>query len=149
MKIRHILVPSDLSPHGIRPVQPIAELALELGAKITLLHVLVDLKVAPLGAPLAPMVSSSATDREVREARAKLDEQRAMIAGRADVDSVVIRASDVARAIVHYAKEHAIDLIAVSTHGHTGLRHLALGSVAEAVLRLSEVPVISFHRPKG
>jgi nucleotide-binding universal stress UspA family protein len=36
------------------------------------------------------------------------------------------------------------DLVAMSTHGRTGLTHLLLGSVAEQVLRASPVPVLLF-----
>ena len=39
------------------------------------------------------------------------------------------------------------DLIAIGTHGRTGLKHLLLGSVAERVLRTSPVPVMTLRKP--
>jgi nucleotide-binding universal stress UspA family protein len=47
-----------------------------------------------------------------------------------------------APAILLYAEEHAVDLIAVATHGRGGLPRLVLGSVADKVLRAATVPVL-------
>ncbi len=44
--------------------------------------------------------------------------------------------------ICRLAGEVGIDLIVTSTHGHTGLKHLALGSTAERVVRYSPCPVL-------
>jgi hypothetical protein len=46
-----------------------------------------------------------------------------------------------AEAIVRVAREAGVDLIVMGTHGRTGLRHLLLGSVAEAVIRQVRCPV--------
>ena len=43
--------------------------------------------------------------------------------------------------IVEYAQTHNIDLIVLSSHGRSGLGRLIMGSVAEAVLRGTTVPV--------
>ena len=40
-----------------------------------------------------------------------------------------------ANSICEHAKEIGADLIIISTHGRTGLRHLLIGSVAEKVVR--------------
>ena len=60
-----------------------------------------------------------------------------------EVEGVVVRGEDVPCAIVDWAAEHGADMIALSTHGRTGFRRLILGSVAEAVLRHSSVPVLA------
>ena len=44
--------------------------------------------------------------------------------------------------IVETAKERAMDLIILATHGHTGLKHTLLGSVAERVVRHAPCPVL-------
>jgi len=46
-----------------------------------------------------------------------------------------------AEEILRYADEHDIDLILMATHGHSGIRRWAVGSVADKVLRASKVPV--------
>ena len=45
--------------------------------------------------------------------------------------------------IIRYAKEHELDMIVMSTHGHSGLSHFLLGSVTERVVRKSPCPVLT------
>ncbi len=45
--------------------------------------------------------------------------------------------------IVRYAKEVGAGAIVMGTHGRSGLKHFFMGSVAEGVLRASEIPVIT------
>lgn len=149
MNIRHVLVTTDLSPDSLRPCEPIADLARRLGARITLLHVVQDLRVAPHGAPLAPGMSAPDLEREKESARRALEEQRSTFGADLAVEPAVVSGNDTAQAIDDFAKKNGVDLIALSTHGRTGFRHLALGSVAEAVLRRSPVPVVVFPRAKS
>ena len=51
---------------------------------------------------------------------------------------MLFRSSEIAAA----AKELDADLIIISTHGHTGLKHVFLGSVTENVARLAPCPVL-------
>ena len=147
MKLEHLLLTSDLSPESLRPFQEVKELAHQLGARMTLLSVVIDLQIAPHGAPFAPAVSSPDLEKDVAHARVALEEQRAALGDEVEVTIDVVAGPDVPKAICAYAREHGVDLIAISTHGRTGLRHLALGSVAEQVIRQSTVPVLSFQRP--
>ena len=55
--------------------------------------------------------------------------------------SVLIQSGDPARTIADVAERQAVDVVAMATHGRTGLRRLVLGSVAEAVLRELTVPL--------
>ena len=48
----------------------------------------------------------------------------------------------VAEAIIQTAEKFHADLIAVGTHGRTGLNHALMGSVAERVIRQSPIPVL-------
>jgi nucleotide-binding universal stress UspA family protein len=50
--------------------------------------------------------------------------------------------------IVRFAREFGCDLLVLGTHGRTGLGHLILGSVAEAVIRAAPCPVLVV-RPVG
>ncbi|KOX94407.1 universal stress protein [Haloarcula rubripromontorii] len=52
-----------------------------------------------------------------------------------------IASGPAARAILSYSEEHDIDLIAMGTHGHSGLTRYLTGSVTETVVRHSSVPV--------
>src|SRR4051812_49113310 len=49
--------------------------------------------------------------------------------------------------IPRIADEERYDLIVVGTHGRTGLRHILLGSIAEAVVRHAHRPVLTIHEP--
>jgi len=55
---------------------------------------------------------------------------------------ITVRFGDPATAIVAAIVEEGATLVAMATHGRTGLIHLLLGSVAEQVLRQSRVPVL-------
>lgn len=50
--------------------------------------------------------------------------------------------------IVRFARDKDIDLIVMGTHGHTGLAHLFLGSVAEKVVRRAPCPVLTVRHPE-
>jgi nucleotide-binding universal stress UspA family protein len=56
--------------------------------------------------------------------------------------SVVIEAGDPAQTIADVARQQGADVVAMATHGRTGLRRLVLGSVTEAVLRELDVPLL-------
>ena len=47
-----------------------------------------------------------------------------------------------ARAILFAAESYPVDLISICTHGHSGIQHALLGSVAEALLRRSTTPIL-------
>jgi len=46
------------------------------------------------------------------------------------------------KAVLRYTREHDVDLVVIGTHGRTGFDRYMLGSVAEAVIRSSPVPVL-------
>lgn len=142
MDIKHILLTTDLSGDALRPFQPVLKLAKEIGAKVTVLHVVQDLVIAPHGAPLAPPISAPDISSFVEAAKTQLADQCQGL----EVEQAVVRHESPAKGVVEYAEEHDVDLIALSSHGRTGFRRFALGSVAETVLRRSPIPVLSFHR---
>ena len=146
MATKHILLTTDLSDEALRAFAPAFALARALAARVTVLHVVVDTPMIPHGAALAPKISAPDLPQRIEEARAVLDEHCAHLAEGIETTCEVIGHEHAARGIVDFARKHDVDLIALSTHGRTGLRRLALGSVAEAVLRHSPIPVLSYHR---
>jgi nucleotide-binding universal stress UspA family protein len=56
--------------------------------------------------------------------------------------AIEIRFGVPAEEILAVAHQEQFDLVAMATHGRSGLRRLVLGSVAEAVLRHAVVPVL-------
>jgi len=61
----------------------------------------------------------------------------------------VVRFGDPAEEIAGLARSAAVDIVAMATHGQTGLRHLLLGSVAEQVLRELSIPVLLVRPTDG
>jgi nucleotide-binding universal stress UspA family protein len=63
------------------------------------------------------------------------------------VEAVVSKAPIVGKAILSYAGEKGVSLIAIATHGHGGLGRMVFGSVADYILRESGLPMLVI-RPK-
>lgn len=143
MEINHIVVATDLSEEAARPYPDVADIARARGSRVTILHVVEYVEALPHGAPLAPPLPSPDLERRLEEARQKLESQRVDF-GDVPVKCDVIAGGNVAKAIAEYAERNHADMIAISTHGRSGFRHFVLGSVAEALLRHSTVPVLVF-----
>jgi nucleotide-binding universal stress UspA family protein len=60
----------------------------------------------------------------------------------------VLHGTEAADAIVHYARDLPTALIAMATHGRTGLARVALGSVALRVVHGSPCPVLIQRAPR-
>ena len=54
-----------------------------------------------------------------------------------------------ARRLGRYVEEHGIDLVAMGTHGRTGVERYLLGSVAERLIRTSSAPVLTVRAERG
>ncbi len=61
--------------------------------------------------------------------------------------NIVVLSGDPAEEIIKYSKLNGVDLIIMSTHGRSGFSRLMFGSVADEVIRQTEVPVLL--RPAG
>jgi nucleotide-binding universal stress UspA family protein len=63
--------------------------------------------------------------------------------------STIVSSGNAADEILKAAEEARVDLIAMSTHGRSGLRRLAFGSITDKVLHRSHVPVLMVRAPEG
>lgn len=129
--VERILVPLDGSETSAEILPLARSLAVAYGAEL-ILHGVVELpKVEPLVYP--PLLSTEVM-------RAKLEAYRAGLADvRCRTKAEIGWPVD---AILDIAAAEKVDLIAMTTHGRTGLSRLAFGSVAEAVLRRAPCPVV-------
>jgi len=117
--------------------------------KVILLKVLAPPKVdLPIGVPgetLAPVQTNAMLKRfqqEMEETPAYLEAKAVPLREKGlDVDCVVLQGIP-RQAIIDYARDNEVGLIAIATHGHTGLRHITLGSTAEYLLKHSGLPVL-------
>jgi nucleotide-binding universal stress UspA family protein len=137
MRLKNILVPTDFGESSDRAEALAAHLAKTFEAKITLLHVW-SLPIPGYAEALAwPIDSIEAAARQALEhAHGRLK------ARHANTDSVLAAGAAWDR-ILETARERDIDLIVMGTHGRRGISRAFLGSVAEKVVRLSPVPVLT------
>ena len=140
MKFSHL--PTDLSEESRRAYRAAADLARESGAKLTLLSVVEDIKVAAHGSPFAPPIGDPDAPAEAKALLEKLHTERGHLADDVDVHCETVVGDGIGHAIAWYAHEHGCDVIVMSTQGHSGLKRVFLGSTAEEVLRHAEVPVM-------
>jgi nucleotide-binding universal stress UspA family protein len=132
---RSIVLATDLSPIAVRTYAPATALARALGLRLVLLHVVHD----PV---LAPALASNPV-QQAAAARAELD--RAATGLGLEGTAVDVRAADdVAAAILAAAGEHGAAYLALAAHGRSGLQRLRLGSVANALIRRSAIPLVCF-----
>lgn len=132
---KRILVPLDGSElaEGILPT--IGELARIHGAEVVLLRAALAHTI-PGGDPTEAQV------RVVEEAERYMAEVQREVRDRGVAASSVVRYGQAAEEILDHAATGTFDLIAMSTHGRSGIGRFILGSVAEKVLRGATTPVL-------
>ena len=139
--IRRILVPVDFSESAPSILEWAAHLAQEHGSALTLLHAYhlpVEFQQME-GAYLPPDFWSNVKD----EAEQNLAQHAEELRAKGLAVEVVVREGYPATVIEEEAERLDADLIVIGTRGHTGLKHLLLGSVAERVVQKAPCPVLT------
>jgi len=150
-----VLVPLDGSKVGEAAIPVINQLVEKCGpgvkVEITLLGVITLLRHwVVVGEASAPV---SYTEEEL-----KLIEQRVMNYLTRTGDSLkqprvtvktMVASGNAAEEILEACTEVNADLIAMSTHGRSGLRRLAFGSITDKILHRAPVPVLMVRAPEG
>lgn len=147
---KNILVAHDFSPCSERALRVAVDLARVHGAAIAIVHVSAlpgDLSADTIVEPQGSRSPVSLADYTTRGARERLDEIAARI--RREGISVVTKAvaGEAAQELLAAADELRANVLVIGSHGRTGLSHLLLGSVAEAVVRRASVPVVTVRSP--
>lgn len=143
IRLNRILLPTDFSEQSRSAMTYGSAFAEKFGAEIHLLHVVQDLvaMVPEPGLAFAPPANYMAElTASAEQALARLPDP-AMVEGLTIVR--VTRQGAPFVEIIRYARENAIDLIVMGTHGRSGLAHVLLGSVAEKVVRKASCPVLT------
>jgi nucleotide-binding universal stress UspA family protein len=147
--LRNVLVAIDFGQASETALAYGRLLARMAGATLHVLHVVENVVASTVG------VEGYATDfaslqHDVEESARKqldsmmTDEDRRTLAAR----TVTQTSTAPALSIVSYARDAHIDLIVVGTHGRGGRPHLAMGSVAERVMRAAPCPVLTVSNPE-
>lgn len=143
---KRVLVPVDGSALSAAILPFIAQIARPLGSEVVLL------RVVPA---FLPEVVEGSRHVAIDELVARLAEAKGYLEGLADVLAgqgvrvrIEVRRGDPVLQIAAVARELDADLIAMTTHGRSGLDRLLFGSVAGAVLRRAEIPVFLMRLTK-
>jgi nucleotide-binding universal stress UspA family protein len=146
---RHMLIPLDGSALAEQILEPVLALGDLTRATYTLLHIVEPL-VQPDYALLAPTVQldTQLTQAALAKGQRYLDDlaQCLRVDGR-QVHTRALLAAQPAAEILDAAQAQSADLIALATHGRSGLARLLLGSVADKVRRGADMPVL-LYRPQ-
>lgn len=126
-----VLVPLDGSEQASRILPLVEDVARAYGSRVVLLRVARRLDHADHDPPVTP----DALAQSLYSARVRLEAANVEVEARG-------RFGDAAAEVVACADEHAVDLIAMTTHGRSALRRWLFGSVAEHVFDECRVPLL-------
>jgi nucleotide-binding universal stress UspA family protein len=150
MDWKRILVPTDFSEPAEAALAHALEFAQQVGASVTIVH------AYHLAIPLSVPASGGGfrmSGHIARELQARAEEAVEALARDSSKPGFVVEGraieSPAAIAITKEAERLPADLIVMGTRGLTGLKHLALGSVAERVIQTAPCPVLTVHAPEG
>jgi len=146
----HVLVPLDGSEEAEAVLAPLTSLLPTRGGRVTLVSVL--RKPFPLAVTYLPhQVEEEGLLKERRgRHEAYLEEvTKKWNPVGVEVNTEVLVAEDVARALLDFTQSHGVDLVALSTRGRGGVGRFVLGSVADKVIRGLDLPVVAVRRAGG
>jgi nucleotide-binding universal stress UspA family protein len=138
---QHMLIALDGSALA-EMVLPVAfDIATCFDSPVTLLRVVPELSAAHIASleGCEPGLSRRYADEMLTEAADYLNQVKTRCATWPVLTNTAVRSGSAAETILDYAERHAVDLVAMTTHGRTGLRRWIYGSVMHKVL--AQLPV--------
>jgi nucleotide-binding universal stress UspA family protein len=138
--MRRILVGLDGSPLAETILPFVEMLARRIAARVTLLHV--------ASVPDHPSVDELVR-KATRLAEGYLRQRRERLDAAGIDASIAVVTGSPAPEIVRYAEREGFDLVALATHGRSGVERLAFGSVADEVLRTTTIPLLLVRPGEG
>ena len=139
---KHILVPIDGSPTSQLAVEKAISLAKAFGSKVTAMFVIDPYPFTGVGTDFA-YGQAEYLSAASAEANAAIKSAKAIFtAADVAVETAIVESNNAWRGIVQKAESSQSDLIVIGSHGRSGLEKLVLGSVTQAVLSHTELPVL-------
>jgi len=136
---RHVLVAYDGTPQSETALAHACRHHPD--ARMTVLHA-IDPVAAGYSAEVSlPSVAEDWYESERARARSLLEDASETAREYAVEVETTVEVGRPPAAVVEYAEEHHVDHVVLGSHGRTGLSRVLVGSVAEAVVRRSSVPV--------
>ena len=146
--LRSIVVGTDFSVCAARAFAHAVSLAQLSGAKVHLVHVLLEPVQALDVAAALPYPDVEVRKEWEQSARVKLDREVKAAEKRGVTTTAEIRWGRPSDTIVEIAARQKASLIVLGTHGRSALERFLLGSTAERVLRLSPLPVLTVREKR-
>ncbi len=149
-----ILVPLDGSKVGEAALPFVEDLVSKLSPKlkveVTLLQVVTSLTHYVVAGEVAAPVPYTEREVELIKQRSKeyLDKTGEGLKSKGAIVKTKVSTGNAVEAIIKAADEIKADMIAMSTHGRSGLRRLAFGSITAKLLREANVPILTVRAPK-
>jgi nucleotide-binding universal stress UspA family protein len=150
MPIKRIMCATDFS----RPAQAALKYAAELSAQLQVPLLIANSYAVPLAVVPAfeggVIPTSTAVAEDLAERSRKLDEacRAATELGAIGVEAVALE-GEPASALITAAHERGVDMLAMGTHGRSGLARALIGSVTDKVVRTAPCPVFVVHPTEG
>jgi len=138
--IKSILVPTDFSGPSESALTHALALARQLGARLTLLHVVEPIATTDFEAAF-PLVIENEKAKKFCEGVLTQTAEKFEIEPEL-LEKKLVRFGRPFNEIANAARTLKVDLIIIATHGYTGLKHTFLGSTAERVVRHAPCPVL-------
>ena len=149
MEIKTILVATDFSESATNAIETAVEFAKKFEAQLIVLHAYrVEI---PMASPMTAggyVLPDGFFEQLGSHAREQVEATAREIEARGVKASGVAVEKSAAVAIVEEAQKRPADLIVMGTRGLTGLKHVALGSVADRVARTAPCPVLTVGTSK-
>ncbi len=139
---KKVLVPLDGSKRAELIVAHVEQLAKELGTEVIFLQVLEPTAALVTPYDMVPYFDAEEVERRREEADTYLQSvigefrEKGIVAGKVVVQGPIVRS------ILDIAEREEVDLIAMASHGRTGLARVFYGSVAAGVLHQADRPLL-------
>jgi nucleotide-binding universal stress UspA family protein len=136
-----IMVPLDFSAASQNALDVATRMASHVGATLLLVH------IAPVIADLPANVSIFKEGEYNKELHEEAGKRLSKIAAGLEAKKLNVRtqvgtANDVGMELVRLSERDSVDMIIIATHGMTGWREVAFGSVAKIVVERAACPVL-------
>lgn len=140
---KKILVPLDGSELAEKALPHAVAVAKGTGAEVTLLTV-VQLTLGAVGTKLEAIPEAAAERKAALKAEAMvyLEKVQRDLKGQGITAHTASLEGDVASEVIAYAEREGFDLVAMATHGRSGIDRFVMGSIAEKVVRSTTKPVL-------
>lgn len=139
---KHILVPVDGSATAQMAVQKAIGLAQVFGSRVTAIFVIDPYPFTGVGTDFAygqaEYLNAATAEANMAIKATKTAFEQAGV----KVDTSVVESHAAWRGVVKTAESMQADLIVMGSHGRSGLEKLVLGSVTQAVLSHTKLPVL-------